>query len=246
MTNLIQDVMKDAANPRKLEIKNTLEKDTNGQVLPTQSREGAYDDTIQTSAPLHTLAEESTRKTLDAALAETLPKSSDSDDEVRELLSATVDDGREYQHPRHFAQIGQRQGLTIYIGTANSDGQAAIPIKFEKGVFSTTDIQLVKALELGLSRRGGLQGQYRQISVEHYQSIIGSSKAYERLRGTQNIVGTSQAKTGADQHAIAEMKSENDRLRAQIAEMQASVAAVQNETEKQETSSSMFANSASK
>lgn len=234
MSTLIQNVMEKTSEPASIATSNNLEKDASGQVQASVSRETSLNDSAQNSAPLNTLLDRETKKDFEVAVQATLPKDVPLSEEVANLLVETDETGKLYKHPRHFAQLGQRQGLTVYLGHANADGPATIPITFEKGVFSTNDVKLVAALELALRRKDGLTGQFKQISAQHYQGILANSQAASRLRGVQGTVNSGDMKTGADQTAVTQVNEENAKLRQQLAEMQERLATVSKETEKQQ------------
>lgn len=206
------------------------EADAFGQVAASRVRQGEYDDTAQNSAPLNTMADSKVREALEKVVDSTLPKNPTKvSDELKALLAETKIDGegpnaREvYAHPRHFAQLGNRRGFTLYIPTQNKDGPSMVEINFDDGVFTTNDIQICGALEFAIARKDGVSSQIRAISLAHYRSIIERGRAYENLKGI-GIVSTTNTSGGRTGKPLNVLEDENESLRQQLAEMQERVA----------------------
>lgn len=186
------------------------------------------------SAPMNLLTDKKASKEYEQNMASTLPKDIKVSEEVEELISQTYVDEKtgleHYKVPRHFAQVGNRKGATIYIPTfTKAGGQQTINITFENGTYTATEINLVKALQQAITRKSGAGNIIKEITKAHYANILASERHASKLRGIGGLVSTRDTSPATGGKTAAELMRDNEELERKLAEMQAQIETINNE-----------------
>lgn len=204
-------------------------------------------DVTQSSAPLHTLKEKSVAEGLQKALTENIPAAGVLTEEVKTILSQLSDHSNEhYKHPCHFVQAGQRQGFTVMIPNyTKKEGATSTNIVFDNGLFITTDIRLVNALRLAISRKGGIGPHIKEITVEHYNNILALGSAANKLRGVSGVVSTTDSMPATGGKSAQELQNDLEAKERELAAMKAKIEAIEANsggTAAQENAKNIFGN----
>lgn len=195
--------------------------DATGKPQTSVQNDTGIENTTMASAPLNTLKDVEVRAQYEEAIASNLPKTpKEMSPELTDFLAETVELNGvlNYKHPRYFAQTAGRQGMVVYIPDADKSGQRNISIEFEKGIYTTTNIQIADAISTAISRRQGVGAYIREITKGHYAEMLDKANRWAQLQGSSTVFNTTNASPdkGLGVQAIAD---ENEKLKQQLAEM---------------------------
>jgi len=202
------------------DLDNTLKKDREG--LPETTKtvgSNIADEAMHSSSPLNTLASADIRDRVARRSQAVTEASGDTiSDELSEILEAVnPEDHTQFANPRYFEQTGNRKGFTLY---AEVEDQQAFPIQFDNGIYVTSSIAIVEAINRTIrNNRANVSAHIVEISAERYKAVLASAAQASRLRSTNGPVTTSTV--GGGGRAPAELEKENAELRDELAAMKA-------------------------
>jgi len=182
-------------------------------------------DIVHQSAPTNLITDTVAGKEYNNSIFKSLPKDDEVSGEVKELLLKTrqnEESGRqEYIVARHFAQTSNRKGAVIYVPHfIKGRGETTINIEFENGLYSTTNVQIVNALQEAINRKAGAGAVIQEISQAHYAQILSSERQAKRLRTIGGLVNTADISPATGGKSAIDLKNENEKLQRELLQQQ--------------------------
>lgn len=223
MSDTVSDIVRNAGKPLD-DVPNTQRLDESGQKPETVARRNDG-DIIHRSTPDAPMVVDGSSKQISSTAEKqelgTLPQAKHTNDEqVDEIINKVdPDNPGHYKHPRYYAQTGNRRG---FIYTWRDPKGIDRKTVFETGLVVSTEMAFCQAIEGDIKRSGGIGHIVREVTRAHYEELMNSANRFAHIRANGGMSNT----IDADPIAAAKI-AENNQLKAQIAEMQRELDALQ-------------------